>query len=620
MTQKRGESSPRASRRRERSPQRSSSVRSSARLKKRMDTALAQLTQQELIRAGVEEDGGFSFKHVLVQDTAQSTLLHGEYKRLNLLVARAYEQAYAERCMDEFAAVLAQHYEAAGDDANTLKYALLAGDRAAHIYANPEAISFYTRALAAARQDNANSAQLVELYSKRGRAFELMSHYDEALENYAEMESLAQERGDRVLELAALMQRATILSTPNAKFDAAQAQELSERSLTLARELKDRASEAKILWNLMLLAHFSGRTGDAIASGEQSIALARELNLREQLAYSLNDISRPYMMNDEVERGLTSLNEAHDIWRELDNQPMLADNLNSLATTVFNLGDYPRALTLADEAFQISQSINNPWTQTHSLMTRSFIHADRGEVSQSIEMMLECLRLAQQVGFVIAVASMKNSLALTYAYIGAFDKALEWAQPILLDSEQADRWNSNSFAILALVYLMRGNLAESREMIRASYRTLEKVAPSPFLSGVTYIADVALAVAEQDLGRGFNMSDKLIDTLGGRGVRFFRFYALYLKARALDGLGRTDEAEQILRMARAEAEPIEARRNLWRILALLGEIETRRGNYQQATDLNHQAREIIEFIAAHTPDEYRESFLNLPDVRALFKP
>jgi hypothetical protein len=51
---------------------------------------------------------------------------------------------------------------------------------------------------------------------------------------------------------------------------------------------------------------------------------------------------------------------------------------------------------------------------------------------------------------------------------------------------------------------------------------------------------------------------------------------------------------------------------LWQILAALSEIEI-----DQRATLRQQAQEIVTFIADHCPPELRESFLSLPNVRAL---
>lgn len=590
-----------------------------ARLKKRMDLALVELAHVELIKYAADGaiEPAYLFKHALVQDTAQSTLLHGEYKRLNGLVATAYETIFADRCMEEYAAVLAQHYDAAGDAPNTLKYATRAGDLAAQVYANAEAVMHYTQALNAAPGLEKSDAVTQQLFGKRGRAFELMGNYDAALANYTEMETEARARGDRTMELAAGMARATILSTPNAKYDPETALGLSTGSLVLARALNDRSSEAKILWNLMLLAHFRGQTAEAIEFGQQSIALARELKLTEQLAYSLNDISRPLMMSGRLAEGIAVLNEAHKLWQTLDNKPMLADNLASLAAQNFNLGEYEQAIALASEAYGIGETIDNPWTQAFSLMTRAFIYSDRGEVERSIEMMQACLRLAMQVGFLVAISSIKNALTLTFAELGDYERGFEIIRALASTNQASEKLEMGSLALRAQLLIRQGELEQARSLIAACYREHVRQVPTPFQVGSTRLADVELALAEQDYTRALGLCDELIQLFGERGVRYYRSLVMYLKGRALFGLDRPQEAEQILQQALADVERVGARRTRWQILALLGEIETRRENQTEAALLFAQARDVLMFIVEHIPAQYRASFLNMPQVRAV---
>jgi tetratricopeptide (TPR) repeat protein len=579
-----------------------------------LETQLAQLESAQLVRRAPDEDLSYLFKHALTQESAYESLLLKTRREIHRRVAQAYEQVYSER-LDEHAPLLAQHYAEAGDDAKTLEYATRAGNQAARVYANAEALTYYTQALAVAQRGSDNSAQLIQLFSKRGRIFELMGKYDQALANYDEMETLAQARDDRSLELGALMARATILSTPTAQFNPVQARELSERSLMLARELNDRASEAKILWNLMLLAHFSVRYADAIVYGEQSIALARELNLREQLAYSLNDISRPYMGSNQLERGLAALREEQALWRALDNQPMLADNLNTLSTAALFSGDYDRTLALCREAYRLGHTINNPWSQAHSLMNTSLIYLDRGEVERAVQTMEECLRLAQQVGFFVAEGSMRALLAMTYASMGNLPGAFEFLKLTRAPEERAGAWEAGSLGILAQLYVLQGDLDQARDLVRQSYLALEHAPPTPLQNFSTFFADAELALAKQDYERAAAISDQLQAMMGQYTPPFYHITWFYLEGRVLYGQRRMAEAEQVLNQARVESERVGSRFYLWRILALLGDMEKQRGNPSQAAVLYAQAGEILEFIAAHTPAQYRESFLNLAEVK-----
>ena len=97
---------------------------------KMLETQLTHLEASDLIRQASESELAYLFKHALVQDTALSSLLLVERKRLHRRVGETLEAIYPE-CRVELAPLLAKHFDACGEDAKTLEYAMLAGDAAA---------------------------------------------------------------------------------------------------------------------------------------------------------------------------------------------------------------------------------------------------------------------------------------------------------------------------------------------------------------------------------------------------------------------------------------------------------------------------------------------------------
>src|SRR5689334_3986720 len=254
-----------------------------------LQTDLTALETSGLLRlAQVEPELEYLFRHALIQDAAYNSLLKNNRRTLHRAVGEALEHLYPDR-REELAPLLGQHFLEAGDSERALNYFSLAGDMALKIYANAEAALHYAHALEIAHGQavTAGSAQLLHLYIHCGRALELTGRYAEALQTYTALHTLARERGDPSLELAALTAQVTIHATPTAVHDAARGQALAKQALRLARELKDRRAETRILWNLMLLHSFTGQVHAALDYGEQSLTLARELGLREELAYIL---------------------------------------------------------------------------------------------------------------------------------------------------------------------------------------------------------------------------------------------------------------------------------------------------------------------------------------------
>jgi hypothetical protein len=123
---------------------------------------------------------------------------------------------------------------------------------------------------------------------------------------------------------------------------------------------------------------------------------------------------------------------------------------------------------------------------------------------------------------------------------------------------------------------------------------------------------------QADYERCVAVTDTLLTQFHQHGIRLFVPEALYLKGKALLSLGRAEAAREHLREARTEAETLESRRVLWRILDALSRLES---DPTRTAALRQEAREIIRYMVAHIDqDALRASFLSSPDVRAAIRP
>ncbi len=560
----------------------------------------------------------YLFRHALVQDAAYSSLLKQQRRALHEAIGLSLERIYPQR-LDELAPVLANHFFEADDHARALHYYARAGDLAARKYANAEAVMHYTRALASTNGTNADHATLLHIFTSLGRVLEVSGDYAGALQHYLDMESFARAKADRALELAALIARATIRSAPTTAFDEADAQSLAEQSLALARELGDRAAEAKVLWNLALLNRFRGRSLQSLAYGEQAAALARELNLRDALAHILNDILSLYTASGEPQRARDGLTEAGAIWRELGNLPMLADNLATSAGMEIMVGNYARALALAEESLRISVSIHNLWNQSYSLWHIGMINLDIGDIDRAISSLEAALALGEQAGFSIGRIAMSAILGLAYAFLGDSQCGLEYARRALRFTEdQFASWRAMPTAMLAMVHILRGELPDAETLIQQAHSVMNEGDMQSYI--YLTLADGELGLAKADYAHMLTSSESLVKLLESASIGALLGWALYHKAEALLGLVRLDEAYETFTRAAANERLLGSRRFLWQILARLSELEARRGNAAEAQMLRGQAREVVAYIAAHiAAPELRTSFLARPAVQTLMQ-
>ncbi len=590
-----------------------------------LDRHLRALQRADLIREATRQpELEYAFRHALTHEAAYNSILIKRRKEFHRRVGEALEALMADR-LEAYAGLLGHHFYLASDE-RALKYYGLAGDVAYRLYANTEAAAHYARALEAARRaGQADHATLQHLYTRRGRALELNSHYREALDNYAEMESTARETGDRALELSALMVRATIYASATPEHAAAPAEQLSELALALARELGDRAAEARILWNLLLLNGVAGRPHKALSYGEQSLVIARELNLREQMAFTLNDLISVYWAVGDMARGRAAQSEALDLWRALNSQPMLADNLARSTLFYLATGDYAGVIAASEEAYAISQSIGNEWGRANSRMLAGLAYWDLGEYGAALSVMEAAIESGERVGHTVALIFIRSVLAQVYGAVGALARGLEAANAALARArEKMPGWSQLPLLALARLHLLNGD----RPSATACREAAQALAADVTLRQVGYAAPVwlmltegELTLAQSDYARAATVAEELIATLHKLGYRPALPDALGFKSQVLLAQGQTDAAYQTLQAARAEAEALNSRRTLWPILLALSELEAQRGDTAKAEDLRRRARQIVEYIAEHLPaeSELRAAFLNLPHVRAALR-
>ncbi len=111
-----------------------------------LDAKLAQLEDFDFIRhrvpGAVDE---YLFKHALVREASYQSILEDRRKQLHLRVAEALEELFADR-LQEYAGLLAYHYARANVQTKARQYVLEAGDQAARMSCDVEALELYTQA------------------------------------------------------------------------------------------------------------------------------------------------------------------------------------------------------------------------------------------------------------------------------------------------------------------------------------------------------------------------------------------------------------------------------------------------------------------------------------------
>ncbi|MFB3098007.1 MAG: hypothetical protein ACE1ZZ_04975, partial [Dehalococcoidia bacterium] len=522
-----------------------------------LDRELGTLQRAELIlEAGRVPELEYVFPHDLTREAAYNSILLRARREFHKRVGEAVEELFAGR-LEEQAHRLAHHFYEAQDYQRALDYSMMAGDSASRLYAHREADSHYSRAIELVTSGSGSRQQRINAYICRGRALELMGEFDQALANYQQLQSYAQEQDDRGLELAALIPQATVLSTSTPKFDPEKGRIQSVAGLALARELNDHQAESKVLWNLMLLEYYEGSNREqAISYGEQSLEIARRHGLQEQLAYTLNDIARAYFTVGKVEQAWAAQKESMDLLRQMGNLTMLTDSLITSAGGHYFLGDFDDAMTSLEECVSVSKTTGSSWGQAVSLYVLGAVYIESGEIGKSVEALEEALPLAKEAGFSPPVTA-RLRLALFHGMLGNIDQGFQLANEALEEGEN----RQFAHAALAQLHLCQGDINEADAAIREACRELENGEADPKAGyAIFQVIEGDIALANQQYDRVLSLADRTLSVLEEMGQRVFLPDILRCKGEPLFALDRIDEAGTVLAEALSLAEEQNSRR------------------------------------------------------------
>ena len=322
-------------------------------------TVISQLSKLEsagLIRlVQYEPELEYLFRHVLVQDAAYGTLLTTDRKRLHQAVGEAVETLYADR-LDELAAMLARHFQQAGDEEHALDYYTRAGDSALASFANQEAESLFRSALALP----CSPPQRVLLLSSLGEALYGQSRHAEAIETWREGIKICQTLDDKdgIARLYARSARAAWYAD-----DTPEGLRLCQEGLAAVAGAPESAEQARLIHEAARAYLFNGHDEEAITLCYQALEMAERLGAIDVQADTLTTIG--ILPDQDPDETLAALRKAVELAESADLLQIAFRAYHNLGVmTGVMLGDmhlareiFVRAAELARKAGNISEEL-----------------------------------------------------------------------------------------------------------------------------------------------------------------------------------------------------------------------------------------------------------------------
>jgi ATP/maltotriose-dependent transcriptional regulator MalT len=432
-----------------------------------LHAALREAVAEHVLVAGA--DGRLSFRHALLREAIYDDLLPGERGELHLALAAAYERR-GDRDV-EWAATIANHYAAAGEQPAALRASVQAAlaARDAHAYGDAaelaeRALELWPRVPAAEREMPLDHVELLRVAAAahgiagdRTRAETLLQS---ALQ---ELDAVSEPRRYSAL-LARLARIQWSLNRGAEGVDTAQ------RALAMLPAGEVSHERASLLAWLARTRHLRGRYRDALGEGEAALEAAVAAGDRRSESEVLNTLGMTQIVLGDVESGVTRLRRAIDIAGEDEDVDGLQTAYCNLADVLNLAGRTAQALEIAKEGLGAAPQ-RAPRADDFMMLTASELSFEAGDWQAA------AAYLVHQRGHVAGVHMIFRQLREAELGLGVGDEELaaqrlEEVEPLVTRSSEP-QWIGAFGALLAELRRRQRDLSGARDVVARALDRIE---------------------------------------------------------------------------------------------------------------------------------------------------
>jgi tetratricopeptide (TPR) repeat protein len=503
------------------------------------------LPQRQSAFAGTAE---YIFKHALLRDVTYETLLKRVRRAYHRMVgAWLVATAEANGRIDEYAAVIGGHYEAAGELAVAAEWYGRAGKQAAGQFDQEAAENWLSRALdlildeerdaryellvirervyhlgGEREKQAADLAVLAELAGVAGESVDVsplwagqvlirQAAYAEAVSDYpaavkAASEALAQAEavGDGKLAAAALALWGDILGRQGAYTAAGETHTAGQ---TQAEAAGAQAELANNLRGLGAVAYLQGDYAEACGYYEASLGTVQEIGDRRGESRCLSNLGIVARAQGDYSRAREYHEAALQIAREIGSRRGESVCLNNLGNVAYHQGDYAGAQGYHEATLQIRLEISDRRGEGICLNNLGIVAYAQGEYARAREYYETSLQIRREIGDRRGEGLILHNLGVLTQEEGGLDEAEVYFRQALVLREELDlpQYVVEDQAGLASLALVRGEPTAAQEALTP---VLAYLAENPTLDGVDHpcrvilvCGQVLLAVGELDQAR-----------------------------------------------------------------------------------------------------------------------
>ncbi len=529
-----------------------------------INLALQRLQERELIyqrnKSVFADTSEYIFKHALLRDVAYESVLKRDRRMYHARAARwLVEVTIQNERSDEYAALISEHFELAGEPEQAARWYEQAYQHAIARYANTEAAGFLRKAAAllppnlfASRYrllyalesildlegDRTAQAEVLAALQKLlaewvaagspSKPSEATSHFSELLLRRAEYaEATGDYNNARYLARQAIEQARQAGQLANqakgclvlgqsyinqTEFSAAQSVYL--QGLDLARQAGSGDLEANCLRSLGRVASEQSEYSQANEYYQQAVAMFRLTNDRRGESDALTGLGSSAVDSSNYPAALGYFEQALMIKRELGDRRGEGRVLGNLGFIASDQGNYARSKAYFEQAKQIFFEVGDRRAESIALINLGSDALAQGDYQSAQTYQLQAIEIQKIIGHRQGMCISLDNLSLVTYHLGDFEKALAYCRQTAQLAEELGlrrmvgfSYHHRGHALLAL-----GSLTEAEQSYQKAYEL--RMAIGEKTNGMESLAGVAAAaLANGEPARALSLVEVLLEFL-----------------------------------------------------------------------------------------------------------
>ena len=570
------------------------------------------LIEERVIRG----EGICSFADILVRDVVYEEVSPLKRKKLHGVVGSALEQVYADK-IDEHLGELAPHFLESGNKDKALDFYLKAAEKAARIYANGEATSYFRSALGLLEEKEGETRERARVLERLGDIENLVGEYHACLKQWNDALLLWEQIHER--EIVPRLHRKMAHVLWESIGDAEKAIDHQDKALRILEAEPESVELARLYDDMAHMYWRMGNTDKARPWAEKALEFAKKLNNYEIIATSCLSLGTIFNVIGDSKKAVEFTQTALEI--ALDNSYMetAIRAYNNLAVAL-PPKEIERSMEYYERGYDLARKTGDISHISWLGISLASMYVGAGNMSKAVPLSEESVALDRKTGNQNHLTMSLGELGNEYQILGEWDKSEKCLKEAFNIAQGLKDYQAVALGYGSLFWLhyFKGEYAEAREVAEKGYEAMKKTGAKMMQWWYSYwITDtcIELGEIEKTVGQIDDLYNSALEVEAKTSNKYPIAYAKRLRAKLLRTQGKWEESIDYFEKSLQDFEVLNAKRwNVYEyakwVLSDYAQVYLERdqeGDTEKADKLLNQALEIFQKIGAKKDVERTEA-------------